>query len=692
MANRYIKGNIVMSGKNMPNIADYARLHMQSIRKLYITVEILDENMDTVETVQGLSTGGSINIDAESLIRRTGALSFVLFDTLMPREGSLLWMTNMIRVYAGIEDLTSSDGTVTHFCLGTFYITEPNIEISNDNRSISISLQDKMMRWEQEELENKLVIESGTPINTAIVKLLNSYGEWNTDIEFTNLTVPYKLEFDEGTNVATIIGKLRDLYMDWEAYYDVDGTFIFKKMRIQREGEEPVSWIFNEESNHVTSFRESYTYKEVKNKVIVIGEMDDKTGITPKVEVKVAQEDSPFLESKIGVKKKVIVDTTLKTPTQCEAKARYELFKLSNFQEQLSIESLPIYFLDGSDIIDVYNLATKKVDRYVTNSVSIDLSVDSTMSINAHKMYFDTLEVDTSLKEAREISQIVEEGIMNKGWLSLSEKRVKDYYGLSGSGSKVVVRFESGEKYGTTAYVTSYTNTKTQSLTVDVMDFKSNGDDSGNTGEGKEEYSDRILGHETVHLIMNDSIGVAKTSVIPDWFKEGCAEFIHGADERLKDSIVSNGAIDSTKLRNLITLATKMLNTSHWESVSDSYSAGYIIVKYLDKKIVQGKDMKNVMQSIKDSQKSGGEALKDAIVANTPFSTYDGFVKDFSTNAESYVRSIRLNLTGDEVDTGSVAGYDHRGTTALNAEDIFDNSKALKGVALENFEVSFERI
>lgn len=688
----YIKGNIVMSGKNMPNISNYADLHLQSIRKLYITVEVLDEDLNTIETIQGLSTGGNISISNSSLIRRTGNLSFVLLDSLKPTEGSLLWMTNKIRVYAGIEDLTSSDGTVTHFCLGTFYITEPSVDISPDNRTISIELQDNMMKWEMEELETKVVIEADTPLHTAVAGLVNLHGEWKTDIQFTTLTVPYKLEFNEGDTVLDIIESLRNLYMDWEAYYDVDGTFVFRKMQIQREDGEPVSWSFKNDSNHITSFSENYTYKNVKNKVIVIGRMDDRTGITPKAEVKLANEDSPFHESKIKTRKKVLVDTKLVNLTQCEASARYELFKSSNFQEQLSINSIPIYFLDGNDIIEVYNFVSKEVEKYIIDSISIGLEVNAEMSITAHKMYYDTVEVDSSLTEAREIAKIVEEGIMNKGWLSLSEQRIKDYYGLVGSGAEVTIRFESGEKHGVTAYVSGYVGTKRQSLTIDVTDFKSSGDDNGDTGAGKEEYSDRILGHEVVHLLMNDVFGVEKTRTMPTWFTEGSAELIHGADERLKYSIVDNGAINSTKLNNLIALATRQLKDNYWEDASDSYSAGYIIMKYLDKKIVDGKDMKSLMNSIKSSTKSGGEAVKDAIIANTSFATYDAFINDFIANAVNYVKSIRLNLTGDEVDTGSIAGYDHRGTTALNAEAIFDNSKAVKGKALEGFNVSFDRI
>ncbi len=689
--NSYMTGDIVMNATDISGLADYRQLHLQSVRKIIITVEVLDKDLNTIETIQGLSTGGSINISSESLLRRTGSLSFTLVDYLMPKQESLLWITNRIRIYVGIENASSLDSDITHFCIGTFYITEPNIDIDSASRSITITLEDNMMKWDQEELERKLVIEAGTPLHTAVEELMRYYGEFNIDVEFTELTIPYKLEFSEGDNISSVLTKLRDLYMDWVCYYDVEGIFRFKKMQIQREDGEPISWSFVNEGDHITSFKESFTYKELKNKVIVIGSTDEKTGLTPRAEAKITNEESPFHEDKIGIKKKVIADSSLSTESQCNAKARYELFKSSTFQERLDITTAPIYFLDGNDIVEIIDPTTNKPEKFIIDSISLGLGVGEEMSISTHKLYFDHFDVDSSLEKSREIADIVSEGILNKGWLSLSEKRIEEYYGLIGSGSRVIIRFEKGSRYGTTAYVTGYVGDSTQTLTVDLADFESYGD-NGDTGAGKAEYSDRILGHETVHILMNDVFGVIKTINMPTWFKEGAAELIHGADERLKISIVESGSINDSKLDSIIQIAVNMLNSNAWKGDNDTYSASYLILKYLDKCISANKSMKDLMKSIKDSKSTGGTAVKDAIVANTSFTKYEDFVSDFKANAKAFVKTrITLNLIGDEQDTGSIGGTDHRGTKPLNAEDVFDNSKAVKGVALNNFKVEFDK-
>nr|WP_276578828.1 hypothetical protein [Bacillus sp. S0628] len=676
-------------------IAEYKNLHLQPIRRLHITVEVIDKNDKVIETIQGLSTGGNINIEGGSLIRRTGSLSFVLFDSLLPRKQGLLWMTNKLRVYAGIENLATQDNTIIHFCLGTFYITEPSINVAKDNRSITISLQDMMMRWEGEQLEKKIVIPAGTPIHIAMSMVLNHNGEFNTSIEWTDLTVPYTLEFNEGQNVLDIITKIRDLYMDWEAFYDVSGKFIFRKMKIQRQGGEPTMWDFTQEGDLVTEFTENFSYKGVKNKIIVIGNMNDTTGITPKAEASITNVDSPFHEDEIGVKKMVVTEGNYSNDNQCKARAKFDLFKNSNMQESLNLGCIPIYYLDANNIIGIDNLATGYYEEYLTNSISIGLGVGDTMSINCSKMYYDTSFEDVPLQEKyKEYIEKVVDGIENKGWLSIPEKRIKEYYGLEGTGSKLIVRFEHEAVGGTTAYVTGYAGFDIQTLNVDLADFGTGVGESGDNELGKGDYNDRILGHEMVHAVMNSSLGTDKTFYLQDWFKEGSGEFIHGADERLKNSIVEGGKISDTKLNALATRATKLLNGGLWESVTDDYSASYVIMKYLDKKISSGKSMKDIMKHIKDSDKRGykaNELIKDAIVAHTPFGTFQDFVNNFAANAVNYVKTgVSLNLTGDELDTGSIGGSDHRGKIPLNAEDIFKNSEA-NGITSYGFSVEFDR-
>lgn len=679
-----------MNGDDAQNsLADFASLHLQSIRRLHVTVEALDKNDKTIEVLQGVSTSGSMNISATSLIRRTGNLAFVLNDNLLPDKDSLLWMTNKIRVYAGIDNLMAKDATATHFCLGTFFITEPSVSISKDNRTIEISLQDRMAMWEDEQFENKLIIEPETPVDVAIKSVLSVCGETQfAYVQPTVETVPYQVEFAQGSSVLEALNKLVELYMDWEAYYNTEGYFVYQKMTMNYDRDQSPQWKFEEKSPLLLTFNETYTYKGVKNRLIVYGGMNETTGLIPKSQVDLLPSEK-FGADNIGIKKKVIVESSYTKKEQCQAKAKFELWKSSTLQEKITITCVPIYFLDAYDIIEIWNPSTGEVDRYSVNTISYGLSESDTMSIQASKVYYDDVLIDTHDEKIDYIINM----ISNKGWLSIPEARIKQYYGLEGDGSSLIVNFEYNEAGGTTAYVTGYLGTRTQTLTVDLADLGSGVGDSGdNNLPSKGDYSDRIIGHEMLHAVMNNAFGMDKMSTIPIWFSEGSAEFIHGADERVKGSIMEGGLISEGYLSYVIGRGVSLLKNEGWNSDSDDYSASYIIMKYIDKKITAGKDMKSLMMSIKASTKDGVSALKDAIVENTGFTTFEAFIADFELNGVSFVKTkMTLNLNGDEVDTGSIGGNDHRGAMPLNAESIFDNSTATAGLLAIGFKVEFER-
>jgi flagellin len=84
---------------------------------------------------------------------------------------------------------------------------------------------------------------------------------------------------------------------------------------------------------------------------------------------------------------------------------------------------------------------------------------------------------------------------------------------------------------------------KSLTLVINKFDFApSTGVDGLNseTATGIEMYNDRILAHELTHAIMADQLGDVYYDS-PTWFKEGTAEFIPGADERLKNDIAAVG-------------------------------------------------------------------------------------------------------------------------------------------------------
>lgn len=684
-----------MGVESIDSMSFIHKLHKQNIRNLYITLEIINSKGDVIDTVEGISTGGTINVSGDSLTRRSGSITMQCLDKLIPDKDSPIWVDNRIRVYVGIADNANVDKEVTHFCLGTFYITEPNINISNNATTISITLEDLMSNMDSTQLEEDIKFTPDTPLNVAVSGLLELIGIWDYDVEFTTLQIPSTKTYPRGTEISSIIQEFRDLYMDWTCYYDISGKFHFKQLQIQKSTDVEPNWVFKDTSDLRISMNKTYSYKTLKNIVSVYGKMGN-DGITSKATAEITDTTSPFHKDIIGIKKSIIVDEDLRTDLQCDSKARYELFINSNMQEKITIETMPLYFLDVDDIISIPDLKEEnKYELYIIDSISFGLETNAQSNITAHKLYFtDKYSENNSLLESyRKLSEGVIDGIMNKGWLYLSEQKVKQYYGIEAVNKpKLLIKFIYQEQYGVTASTTCYSYTKDQSMTIDLADFGTVNGENGDIGQSKLEYADRILGHEMVHAIMNDALGATKTILLPDWFKEGIADFIHGADERLKGLIVDSGSIVDSKIDFIVNRAIALMNGGIWKGDNTDYVSSYIAIKFIHHNLSSFKTMRTFFKTLISSTKSGIGVIEDAVISNTKYSSMSEMINDFTNNGKSYIYSLSLQVGEDELDTGSIGGSDHEGISSLNAEDVFNESIAIEGVPSTGFDVEFESI
>ena len=685
-----LSGDIVVAGKDHDIVKD-TRLHTQSIRNLNVIIEVLNSNDSIVDTIHGIVLSGSTNVNGSSLIRRTGSIEVMMVDKVIPRSGNIFWLNNKIRVYIGIRDNQTEDD-YTHYCIGTYYISSANTVVDNSGKIVTIELEDYMMKWENTQLEEQMIIEADVPLNIAVIETMKQFGENNLKVELTEVNVPYELEFNAGDTVLSIIEKLRDLYMDYDCYYTADGTFVFRQMKIQLEGQEPIKWTFDGKKDISISISKVYDFKGVKNKVVVFGKTL-KNGTTPTGSYSIADKENQFHEDNVGVRSTVITDSTYYTNQQCESRALYELYKNSNMKEKYTIGTVPIYFLDAHDLIEVYNEERESFEPIKIDTISFNLSVDSTMTIAGSKLHYNTFDFESiDIETYRAIADTVLLKIRNKGWLTLAEKRIKDYYGLKAKGNaEVTIRFCYSGKGGVTAFVTAYPDNRNQNLTIDLADFFHNVGDSGNNYIGKGDYADRVLGHETLHLVMNDDFTASKAQTIPEWYKEGIGELFHGADERLKNVIVDENIFNNEKAQKLIDRGVELLGGSPLQSTTEDYASSYVLCKLIAVRLKElNKTFVEFHDTIRTFNGEGLQAFRMAMMNHV--GSVSQFAEYVAQNGFSYLSTvIDLQLNGDEVDTGSVAGINHFGNAPLNAEDVFDNSQAEQGVYLNNFYVIIEK-
>lgn len=244
------------------------------------------------------------------------------------------------------------------------------------------------------------------------------------------------------------------------------------------------------------------------------------------------------------------------------------------------------------------------------------------------------------------------------GWLEEAENRIAQYYGVKADGALTMkVNLDTSDGAGNALASVSTTavggNGQWQDITlnVDMADFTPPNLPDGGSAPF---YNDRIIAHEMVHAVMSRSMNFA---ALPSWFKEGMAEFIHGADERVKNDYNGGAGWGA------------MIGAFNADSVAASagYSAGYAAVRYMHQKIKDagGSGIKEIMTYLNQNQAATlDQALTNA--SRGAFADLAGFQTSFQTNGNAFVASFNFNND----DTGAIGGLDVDRGNSLSAKDV----------------------
>ena len=259
-------------------------------------------------------------------------------------------------------------------------------------------------------------------------------------------------------------------------------------------------------------------------------------------------------------------------------------------------------------------------------------------------------------------------------WLSESEQRIEEYYGIKGDDQLLRVNLDTSDGVGgVAASVSGYVDTDGKTigmyLNIDMADFEPPNLPNGGTSPF---YNDRIIAHEMVHAVMGRA---TNHDALPGWFKEGASEFIHGADERLAADIAASDV--ATVVSNFGSIAT-----------SAGYSASYAATRYLHDEIkaAGGNGIKDIMVYL--GQNASAD-LDDAITnaSSGAFTNLADFSSDFTGgNGAAFINS--MDLTNE--DTGAIGGFDADGGEIFTKESILPNTDSGSSQPLENFKLVIE--
>ncbi len=261
---------------------------------------------------------------------------------------------------------------------------------------------------------------------------------------------------------------------------------------------------------------------------------------------------------------------------------------------------------------------------------------------------------------------------LKAGWLSAAEDMVQQYYGLQGDGVTLKINLDTTDgKSGVLASVTGSTAPGSDvTLNIDMADFDDMSTPDGGTGPV---FDDRVIAHEMVHAIMLRSTSFN----FPQWFTEGTAELIHGADERLAGALA--GGQTAQDIVDTIT------------GGGFSYEGGYVASRYLHDQLksmgVAG-GMKGLMTYLSQNRAADLDTALKAVTGGQ-YQGIGDFMTDFAAGGASYIGGMDLA----NADTGAIGGLDADGGPARDAQGVVPESGfGTAARPLRNFKVEYPDI
>ena len=223
-------------------------LLQQREKTIYVSIEVKNKDLKTLDEVSGVCTDFSYEISSESGIRRSATLSVIISDKKFNvSETALFWIDKIIYIKVGYKNNRTQE--MSYYPVAHFLLTENSISYDAVTKELSMSLVDLMSMFTGERggflvgYETKVrryglipdneITEDSIPvrIRDAIVDTVVQLGEWNKyRIDDVGYEVPYDIEFGMGVTVFEIIDELVNLYPAWEFFFDYDGTFICQEI------------------------------------------------------------------------------------------------------------------------------------------------------------------------------------------------------------------------------------------------------------------------------------------------------------------------------------------------------------------------------------------------------------------------------------------------------------------------------
>lgn len=224
-----------MSVRNTSYDQEHNKVHYARI-----TVLNLPEDITNGE-IQGIITGGTINVNGSSSIRRTGSLSMIATgdNNNIVNVDNIISINKRIKVEVGLQNDKINGGNITWFNLGHYVITGASINHALQGTNISLNIKDYMALLNGEVggiiptglIHSPIKNEKGelkpVEFEVLIKSLLRKYTDINVDNSIIEL---YKINPDTGKSTRSNLVKINNsLYLKNTVRWAVGNTLYADK-------------------------------------------------------------------------------------------------------------------------------------------------------------------------------------------------------------------------------------------------------------------------------------------------------------------------------------------------------------------------------------------------------------------------------------------------------------------------------
>ncbi|SFL51635.1 flagellinolysin [Pelosinus propionicus] len=278
---------------------------------------------------------------------------------------------------------------------------------------------------------------------------------------------------------------------------------------------------------------------------------------------------------------------------------------------------------------------------------------------------------------------------LKSDWLEVAEDVIQERYGLVGDGAELQIVLDEDSVPYLAAIMYNYDKDgKAINQTMHIAVKSALPAALPNGGRDPGQYDDRVVTHEMVHVLMGRTMNF---QAMPNWFKEGTAEFIHGPNERVALDLKRSGGgmKGATALQDALGDGTN----SSWENTSLHYSAASMAVRYLHTKIKEDGYSGGIKDLMTDLKSNPTESLDQALNHVSRYSNVKAFVNDYvkNGNGAAFIHNLdaagefRASLAGG--DTGAIGGSTVDGGPVQTAESVIPDINHPTETPLENFRV-----